>query len=692
MTTPLRVLRFEGIHTDTLGHYLCGLGLLSALSTRWPDVRGCWRDGRFVIVHATLTWESVTTFLVKEWQPTKYERWWDKDQKADTKAKNAEKIRKARNTRSVCEVEVLETHLVAASRLQFNPIFGTGGNIAKRILPKVHSSCWDLVTPSRHEEASSEETQQVHEWLRAAIFGDEKIELPPLRSAGTWFLFCNEYANNGQRWTREDTRLSPWSFLLSVEGALLLVGDINRRLSMRARPYAVFPFVCDPAQPTVSGEVGMSKGEFWAPLWDQPMTINECRQLLKRGLARIGNRSAQAPHEFAIAAMAAGTDSGVTAFVRFDFRKTTSSQTREAVPQQHILVSQTGQNDDRIAASSLLLSINPWLNSLRAVDDEKQKGKFRGLRGPIEQAMIRIGENVADAESWRRLLLLLSDTQARIDKIKSMREKLPALPQLSPEWLQRAWPESDRPEELHLACSIASVGAGTDHPLLVNTFGVAIDRRSVMFTKGERPPRVVWNEGHPVRVLVQLASRRLVDAEKLALRPSGGLDPDYFGGPLPTSMQSILRFLTGELDFDLLARWIPALSLMDWSRQAAHDQYAVPSLTGEAAIYALFRPIFHPRLNSLLDWLPSEPEVNGKPAIARRITTLLQAGDLESAIAAATTFYRSMGRSVVEVSLPTSSDPDFCERLAASMLIPVRDSAIQDGVNRWLIPLKRTPS
>jgi CRISPR-associated protein Csx17 len=211
-----------------------------------------------------------------------------------------------------------------------------------------------------------------------------------------------------------------------------------------------------------------------------------------------------------------------------------------------------------------------------------------------------------------------------------------------------------------------------------------------MFTKGERPPRVVWNEGHPVRVLVQLLSRRLVDAEKLALRPSGVLNPDYFVGPLPTSMQSILRFLTGALDFDLLARWIPALSLLDWSRQPASDQHVVPSLTGETALYALFRPIFQPRLNSVLYWLPSETKVSGKPAVARRLTTLLQGGDLESAIAAATAFYRSMGRSVVEVTVPTSSDPDFCERLAATMLIPVGDSNIRDGVNRWLIPLKRT--
>jgi len=712
MTTPLRVLRFEGIHTDTLGHYFGGLGLLASVSSKWADVRGCWRGDRFALVHPTLTVDEVMSFLLESWEPVKYERWWDKDQKSDTKAQDSEQLRRARNTRSVCEVELLEAHIVGAGRNQFNPVFGAGGTVGRRDLPKVHACGLELLALSRSGQSTGakvpsyfaayckqflklvpeERTRQMRVWLEAVTGGDDKIELPPLRSAGTWFLFCNEFANNGQSWTRDDTRLSPWAFLLAVEGALFLVGDVNRRLSMRARPYAVFPFVCDPAQPTVSGEVGMSKGEFWAPLWDQPITITECRQLLKRGLARIGNRSAQAPHEFAVAAMAAGTDSGVSAFVRFDLRKTTSAKVYEAVPQEHISVSQAGQDRDRLAASSLLMSVMSWLNRLPFEPrDQKQKGKFRGLRGPIEQAIIRVGESVEDAERWRRLLLLLEDTQNRIDKNKAWREKLPALPQLSPEWFLRAWPESDRPEELDLACSIASVGAGTAHPLLVNVFGVAIDRGSVTFTKGERSPRVVWNEGHPVRVLVQLVSRRLVDAEKLALKPSGGLDPDYFVGPLPTSMRSILRFLTGELDFDLLARWIPALSLIDWSRQATlADRYAAPSLTGEAALYALFRPIFQPHLNSVLDWLPSEPEVSGKPAIARRVTALLQAGDLDSAIAAATNFYRSMGRSVVEVSFPTSSDPDLCERLAASMLIPVSDFDIRDSVNRWLIPLKRT--
>ena len=85
------------------------------------------------------------------------------------------------------------------------------------------------------------------------------------------------------------------------------------------------------------------------------------------------------------------------------------------------------------------MSVVSWLNRLPFEPrDQKQKGKFRGLRGPIEQAIVRIGENVEDAERWRQLLLLLGDTQARIDKNKSWREKFPALPLLSPEWFERA--------------------------------------------------------------------------------------------------------------------------------------------------------------------------------------------------------------------------------------------------------------
>src|SRR5947209_14717552 len=101
MTRPLKVLRFPGIHPDTLGHYLSGLGLLAAVGQRWPDVRGCWRDRRFVLLHESLTEPQVREYLLAEWQPTRYERWWDKAQKKD---KSSAAITSERNNRSVPEV------------------------------------------------------------------------------------------------------------------------------------------------------------------------------------------------------------------------------------------------------------------------------------------------------------------------------------------------------------------------------------------------------------------------------------------------------------------------------------------------------------------------------------------------------------------------------------------------------------
>ncbi len=337
-------------------------------------------------------------------------------------------------------------------------------------------------------------------------------------------------------------------FLLAAEGALLLVGDVNRRLSIRARPYAVFPFVCDPAQPTTAGEVGMSKGEFWAPLWDCPATITEVRHLLKRGLARLGSRSAHAPHEFAVAALAAGTDAGVAEFVRFDLRQTTSAKVYEAVPQEHIAVSlpDKADNASRLAACALLSSLIPWLNHLPFEPrDSKQRGRFRGLRGPVEAAIIRVGERPDDAERWQYLLLLLSRQQSRIDRNKSFREELPPLPWLHPDWFARAWPEHlPTPEEVLLARAIASLGAGTAYPLLSNLFGVELDRRrKPNFVQGERPPRLVWHDGEPVRVFGQLLYRRLLDTE-----PG---KPLRLGGTCLAPFETVAQLLCGDLDLGL---------------------------------------------------------------------------------------------------------------------------------------------
>ena len=76
MTPQLRVLRFDGLHPDTLGHYFAALGLLGAVGQQWAEVRGCWRDRRFLLLHESLTEQQVKDYLLDVWQPTRYERWW----------------------------------------------------------------------------------------------------------------------------------------------------------------------------------------------------------------------------------------------------------------------------------------------------------------------------------------------------------------------------------------------------------------------------------------------------------------------------------------------------------------------------------------------------------------------------------------------------------------------------------------
>ena len=114
-----------------------------------------------------------------------------------------------------------------------------------------------------------------------------------------------------------------------------------------------------------------------------------------------------------VAALAAGVDAGVTEFARYELRQTTSSNVFEAIPRDHIKAKlETGgaaQNGNRAIASKLLLALieSGWLDRLPYEPrDSKQKGKFIGLRGPIEAAIVQIGERPDDATRWQARMAL----------------------------------------------------------------------------------------------------------------------------------------------------------------------------------------------------------------------------------------------------------------------------------------------
>jgi CRISPR-associated protein Csx17 len=668
MSDEFRVIYFEGIRPDSLGNYLAGLGLLSALSRKWRGIRGTWRNGCFAMVDDGIMRDQIEKYLLENWRPTPYERWWTEKQKADTKAKVDQGIWRARSQETISKVRLLDAHIVGVGRNQFNPVLGTGGNIGKRDLAKVYEKALKLVEPSDQPEVIG--------WLRATLYGELDSPLPELTSAGTWFVYANKTFNSGQSWYREG-QISPWSFLLALEGAMMLVGGVGRRLGANARSYAVFPFISDIPSPVSEGEVGLVKAEFWAPLWKHPATLSEVRALLERGLARIGQRTAKSPHEFAIAARSAGVDAGVTEFVRFVLRQTTSPQIYEAVPGERI---QVGSADS--IESQLIAPLLPWLDRLPYEPrDSKQKGNFKGLRGPIEQAIIRIAEQPNDSERWQKILSLLADAQSRIDRNKDLRERCRAVPYLDPAWVEKAWPSP--PVEIHVACAIASVGAGSEMPILVNIYGAELDKKkNPMFRGDRRPQRAIWHKGDVVRLLADVIERRLIDADSESTLP---LIARRF-----CSADVVGAFLSGALDFDTIGNWIPPLSLINWSEWQPPQAQVKSSASlfprdGAYLLQALFRPLFYPNQLQLDGSILFPDHLRPRAATARRLLNLIRQGEWDEAVQLARSRYLAAGRSIVIPSTIIGVDN---ERIAASLLIPMRRSEVASGLSRWLQPHK----
>ncbi len=90
--TPQR-LALDGLHTGSLGRYLAALGVLRATTgmNGYINVRGCWQDGYFLLCDDALTFkrEALCKYLLENWEPAPFERWWSTVQAASKKDADA---------------------------------------------------------------------------------------------------------------------------------------------------------------------------------------------------------------------------------------------------------------------------------------------------------------------------------------------------------------------------------------------------------------------------------------------------------------------------------------------------------------------------------------------------------------------------------------------------------------------------
>lgn len=610
----LKAITLPGLTLDTLGLYFAALGLLRLLSRRWPQVRGCWRNGVFTVIGGPESSGELEDFVFEigqenEWTP--YGKPWDAPQKADTKAAQAKKpvtaVAQWRKQTDEGELALLASHLVPGEkRNSFNPIFGTGGNAGKRLFVKGWTSAKQaILKPGRGIGAEDLKTD-----LHAFLHGDSCSILGDF-SAGSWFSLANKIYNSGFKKPFADGQITPWAMLLACESFPLLAGSSSRLLGAHRRQFAAFPFVSRSPAPENEASCGQWLGDFWAPVWQRPLSLSEVTSVFQSGKAELGGRAALSSAAFAGAIVQRGVDAGLSEFRCFTLQRTTSDNTFESQLSRVVTVPRQNPMFSELIRRVVLLRD-------RLPEDRKQgkTWRFKGLQGPIDRALLDLAQVVGESASERQFEATLSVLDAtfaalaKVDRNKAHREAKVAFERLPIDLLAWLAKHEGGSPEFRIALAIASlkeeVPAGitkpidrnrSPQPFLAYRIG-ATGRGRFWSIPKDRPLRAVWSSLDLIDNLCALAKRRLIESPAAAIAP--------FRSNFTAPLADVLAFLQGQTDDSLLAQWIDRMSLFDWFDTKANQSKLHQALqrrdhdafdwNAEAALYAYFRPLVHDEL------------------------------------------------------------------------------------------------
>jgi CRISPR-associated protein Csx17 len=667
--------------------------MLRLLARRWPDVRIAWKDGVLHVVGGPGSLDDLLAQLMSvatnsQWTP--YHRGWLDKQKESTKRKSAVPLAEWQAVAREEHLELFVAHVVPRDRPHFNPMLGTGGNAGKRAF----SDGWKKAVEELKKE-SAKSSEKARAELSAVLMGEPLSWLLEELNAASWFSDANKLYNSGQSSYREGL-VSPWAMALACEGLPFFAGTASRRLGSRARAFGAFPFVTQAAAPATAGEAGRDNAEVWVPVWDRPMTLPEVRALFARGRAEVRGRGAVTPAAFATAIMERGVDAGITAFLRFSLGRTTSANTFEPRFEGRIALPSTGvPNPPTESATPLARALERILALLDRLPRDEKKGKrwrFSGLRGPIERVMIELAESPSDPAKACALLDAVTAALDRVDRNQSYRARQIAWEPLPVAWLPALFGAQAPTLEARLALAAVS-SFPASRPFTLYRFGV--DWKSGPYVHPKQPPlRWVWGPGELSRVLADVLTRRTLDWEKATEDGSRQEPPARV--VLPASLEHVDAWLSGNVDEQLLERWLSRLALFDWrevpgpvaARLTGRDNGNVP-IGGPLSMFGLLQPLFDLQpvyapgsKDNLLD-----PESTARtPAAARRLIALVRTGQADAAVAFAKSRYAMARTFLVKTKVPWSiEDP---ERLLASLLFTIPPHERGSIIQRWLRPIR----
>lgn len=567
--------------------------------------------------------------------------------------------------------EWMDAAVVLPSREEkpaFPALLGTGGNDGRLDFTNNFyqrlAELFDLSSPDGAPRAAAKAS------FGSALFGTPAKVLQRGKATGQFLPGFAGGANSGNE-ASGDSAVNAADFVLMLEGALILTAHVTRRMDAGGQLSLAAPFA---ARAAASGYASAAqsdegaRGEQWFPLWGQPASLTELRQVFAEGRSRVGGRSATDPLDFAKAVARFGTARGITEFVRVAYIER-NGQSNLAVPLSRLRVPETPT-----PPVLLLDEIDPWLRRLRrAARDERAPARLRLVEHRLSDALFTLLQHPDEPVRWQAALLGMAAVEEL--QVSGTGFEAGPVPRLSAEWVTAA---EDGSSEFRLAVAFALQGSFYEQGGRwdgVRRHWLPLDPKTGRFaTTGEagrarlaaRPEVVLQGRGG-VQDAIALVERRLVEAGQRGLRCL----PLRAAPRAAALSQDLAELLRGALDLDrtlALGRALMALEQRGWKG----SRVRLAAGAGQSGVGRGASQTDCPddgwlavRLATLPMPLRDERPVAVDPAIVRR----LAAGDALSALALAAQRLRATG---VHVPLTTVvADAQTARRWAAALAFPI---------------------
>lgn len=584
-----------GLRPTPLASYLAGLGLIRVIGEQAdPAIHAAWTpDG--LVVETTL--EDLAAWLVERYEPTPVLTPWnsgsgfgDKDKAPketldalldlpeprlaafrqahaiatqvgqELRSKGWTKERAVRELRNQCPEALLPwidaAVVLAGDQPYFPPLLGTGGNDGRlEFSTTFHQRLRTVLAPDPEARTRS----LAH--ARDLLSGDQREKLH--KAMVGQFDPAGAGGKGSSPFGDAESLTNPWGYLLLIEGAMLFAATVARRHQHGARRAAMpFTVTASPDGWTggAEGEGSSSRGEVWVPVWDQPFTWAEVKQLFAEARASWRGRPAQRAVEFYAATRTLGVARGVAAFQRYGLHQR-NGLAFVAVPVERVAVQAR-------PAVRLAARLEEWVSWVRRGDPPSAIG--RALRR-FDVAHLEFARD-DNARALGRLLASVTDLEMAVGRSGRGRESVQVR---NPPWAHEflnVIQEIDTPE-LRVAVGIASCAARASvdpqrHP--------ARSMREILLPVD---PDRRWRDT-PLVAGLGLRRLRAVLADVLAWRGRTAADEcnkhKYLGAPtfrngvrVPDADLHAFS-VPGQLDDDELDLWLRACLALRWDG-VAHE-------------------------------------------------------------------------------------------------------------------------